>query len=181
MGREQKRREQRMNKNKKVNEEELDTSIKLITAVKLVFFVILLLFVIYYILAVFVTKELAITSKNEEQTTQTKADASSITDKILASNIFNQQEEEYYVYFYDFAKEDELVANTISGITDTKIYRVDTSNSLNSNYITEENGNKKATSIKDLKVKNPTIIKISSDKIVKYYEGSNEIYKGLQK
>ena len=180
MGREQRRREQFKNKNKKIREEELDTSIKWTTIVKLVCFIVILLFVIYYVLAVFVTKELDISNKNNEKSTiEETNNASSISDKILASNIFEQKEDEYYVYFYDFNDEEEVVSSVISSISDTKIYKVDTSSSLNANYVTEDKGNKKADDIDELKVKNPTVIKVESDKIVEYYEGSNDIYKGL--
>lgn len=178
MGREQRRKEQFKNKNKKINKEELDTSIKLETTVKLVCFIVILLFVIYYGLAVFITKEIDISngSSNEE----TAEESSNQTDnKILASTIFEQREEEYYVYFYDFNDKDELVDNTVMGLID-KVYRVDTSNGLNSKYITEEDGNKDATGLDDLKVKSPTIIKIKADKIVEYYEGSSEIANGLK-
>lgn len=181
MGREQKRREQFKNKNKKVKEEELDTSIKGITLVKLVGFVIILLFVIYYVLAVFVTKEIDISNSGEKSTiTESTNSGSSVSNKILASNIFNQKEEEYYVYFYDFNDEDDVVSSIISGMTEKTIYRVDTSSSLNSKYVTEEKGNKSAKNLDDLKVINPTVIKIEADKIVKYYEGNNEIYKKLK-
>lgn len=182
MGREQRRREKFKNKNKKIREEELDTSIKWTTVVKLVCFVVILLFVIYYVLAVFVTKELDISNGNtNDNSTEETTDTSSVSDKILASNIFEQKEEEYYVYFYDFNDEDDVVNSAISSITDTKVYKVDTSSSLNTNYVTEDDGNKKANDIDELKVKNPTVIKIKADKIVEYYEGSNDIYKGLSK
>ena len=181
MGREQKRREQFKNKNKKIKEDELDTSIKGITLVKLVGFVIIFLFVIYYVLAVFVTKEIDISNNGEKSTiTESTDTGSSVSNKILASNIFNQKEEEYYVYFYDFNDEDDVVSSVISGMTEDVIYRVDTSSSLNAKYVTEEKGNKSAKSLNDLKVVNPTVIKIEADKIVKYYEGNNEIYKKLK-
>lgn len=183
MGREQRRREQFKNKNKKSREEELDTSIKWTTVVKLICFIVILLFVIYYILAVFVTKELDISngSDTKENTTEETTDTSSVSDKILASNIFNQKEEEYYVYFYDFNDEDDVVNSVISSITDTKVYKVDTSSSLNANYVTEDKGNKDALNLDELKVKNPTVIKVEADEITEYYEGSNNIYKGLNK
>jgi len=180
MGREQRRKEQFKNKNKKVAIEKLDTSIKWTTTIKLVSFIIILLFVIYYVLAVFVTKELDISNGSKETSTITEEDPTTVSDKILASNIFNQTEEEYYVYFYDFNDEDELVSNVMSSITDLKVYKVDTSSSLNSNYITKEDGNKDANDLDELQVKNPTVIKIEADEIVEYYEGSNDIYEGLK-
>ena len=178
MGREQKRKEQFKNKNKKIKTEELDTSIKLETTIKLVSFVVIMLFVIYYVLAVFVTKELDISNgSNKEDITENNN--STIDNKILASTIFEQKEEEYYVYFYDFNDKDELVESTVMGLSH-KVYKVDTSNGLNSKYTTEEEGNKEATSLEELKVKSPTVIKIKADKIVEYYEGSSKISNELK-
>lgn len=181
MGREQRRKEQFKNKNKKMEPNELDTNIKLATAIKLISFILILLFVIYYVIAVFVTKELDISNKNKETSTITDENtANTVSNKILASNIFDQKEETYYVYFYDFTDEDELVKNVMSSISETTVYKVDTNSSLNANYVTEEKGNKKATTIDELKVKNPTVIKIDGDKIIEYYEGSSNIYEGLK-
>ena len=183
MGREQRRREQFKNKNKKLNEEDVDTSIKLTTVIKLVSFIIIFLFVIYYVLAIFVTKELDIVDKNKKSTIteQTEADTTLVSGKILASSIFEQKEDDYYVYFYDFNEEDELVKGVINTLTEEKVYKVDTSSSLNANYVTEEKGNKKAKSVKELKVVSPTVIRVKADKIVEYYEGSNDIYENLTK
>jgi len=180
MGREQRRREQFKNKNKKVEENELDVSIKLSTAIKLVSFVVILLFVIYYVLAIFVTKELDVSDDTStiKPTDEEVSNNSGVSNKILASNIFNQKEEEYYVYFYDFNDENEVVSGVVSSISD-KVYRVDTSSSLNSNYVTDSDSNKDATNLDELKVIDPTIIKIKGDKIVEYYEGSSNIYDKL--
>ena len=123
MGREQKRREQFKNKNKKLKEEELDTSINAITLLKLVGFVLILLFVVYYVLAVFVTKEIDISNGEEKSTiTESTNSGSSVSNKILASNIFNQQEEEYYVYFYDFNERKLFICSFIVIICFISVY-----------------------------------------------------------
>ena len=108
------------------------------------------MFVIYYVLAIFVTKELDIVDKNKKSTIteQTEADTTLVSGKILASSIFDQKEDDYYVYFYDFNEEDELVKGVINTLTDEKIYKVDTSSSLNANYVTEEKGNKKIYNVR---------------------------------
>jgi len=183
MGRELKRKEAK--KNKKQNNKknvELDTKINLITLLKLVFFIILLLLVIYYILAVFVTKEIDISNKNSTSTQEeTNNTNTSVSDKILASNIFNQKEEIYYVYFYDFGTDEENdLTNLISNGIEDKLYKVDTSSGLNSKYVTKENGNKKATKIDELKVKSNTLIKIDNDKITEYHEGKNDIMSSIK-
>ena len=173
MGREQRRREERKNKNIKKQEkiEELDTSIKGITVLKVVFLVILILFVVYYILAVFITKEVNISNDKKNDTNETTTESS---NKILAANIFNQTEEKYYVYCYDFNDEDDNVKDTINSVQDFTIYRVNTSDGLNKNYVSET-GNKEATNLENLKVSNPTLLVIEGDRITGYYEGRTSI------
>lgn len=174
MGRELKRKEAKKNKNRNIKTEaELDTSINGGTALKIVVFTILLLLVLYYVVAVFITKEIDISWENNNDATET--DTSGVSDRILAKNIFNQTEGTYYVYFYDFTDEDMSISAAINNKSDLQIYRVDTSSALNQNYVTEESGNRNVTSVSDLKVKNPTLIEVTNDKVTAYYEGSSEI------
>ena len=56
-----------------------------------------------------------------------------------------------------------------SKLSSKKVYNVDTSSGLNSNYVSDVS-NKKATGLDDLKVINDTVIKIVGDTIVEYYE-----------
>lgn len=173
MGREQRRREEKRNKNKIADEEVLDTSIKGTTILKVVSSIVLILFVVYYIMAVFITKEIDISDKNSKTNT-TESNSSSITTKILGANIFSQKEETYYVYCYDFNDEDSGVAQAISGVSDKTVYKLDTSSGMNSKYVSET-GNPNSSSLDDLKVSNPTLLVISGDKITGYYEGRNSI------
>lgn len=173
MGRELRRKEERKNKNIK-KKEELDTSVKGSTILKILGVVLLILLVLYYVVAVFVTKEIDV-SGNKGADTNDSTSASSVSNKILASAIFNQKEETYYVYFYDFEDEDSGISSAISSRSDIKIYKVDTSSSLNSKYVTEESGNASATTLEELKVKNPTLLEITNDQITGYYEGSSLI------
>ena len=181
MGRELRRKEAKKNKKQLNNDNvELDAKISLVTLLKLVFFIILLLLVIYYVLAVFVTKEIDISNKNSN-TEETSGTTNTVSDRILASNIFNQTEDTYYVYFYDYGTESENdLSSLISGSIDNKLYKVDTSSGLNSKYVTDENGNKDAKDIDDLKVVSNTLIKIEDDKIVEYFEGKNNIMSGIK-
>ena len=173
MGRELKRREERKNKNKLAHrQEELDASIKVSTLIKLVVFTIFVLLILWYVLAVFVTKEVDISGGNTDDASS--AETSDVSNRILASATFNQAEEVYYVYYYDFSDEDKSIASAMSA-SDLKIYRVDTSSSLNQNYVTEDSGNKSVTGINDLKVKNPTLLEITNDSVTGYYEGGSAI------
>ncbi len=180
MGRVERRRQEKFNKAKGLknsNIESLNNKDTFITMIKIIVVIILVLLVLYFVVAVFVTKEISFTSGDDV----TEEAASSVTDKILAKNIFNQQESEYYVYFYDFDDEDLSVGNAIYNLSEDKVYRVDTGSSLNSNYVSDnDTGNKGASSLDDLMVINPTLIKVSNDSIVEYYEDVDEILAFLE-
>ena len=125
--------------------------------------------IIYLVSALFITKELDWFSKD---TKEEEKESSSVTNAILASNIFKQNEESYYVYFYDFDEKEQdskittLVNNKLSG---SKVYKVNTKSAMNSKYI-GETSNKNAKNLDDLKVVTPTLIKISNGTISEYYE-----------
>ena len=129
--------------------------------------------VIYLIAALFVTKELDwFKDKTEENKTL-------VQNTILASEIFKQTEEEYYVYFYDYKDEDAQISSIVSSkLSSSKVYKVDTGSALNKNYVSEES-NKSAKNLDDLKVKAPTLIKVAGETISEYYEG-NEVLNNLQ-
>ena len=119
---------------------------------------------IYLLSALFVTKELDWFEK-DDQATETLA-----ANTILASEIFKQTEEEYYVYFYDYKDEDDEIASVISNnLSSSKVYKVDTGSALNNKYVSEER-NKNAKKLEELKVKASTVVKISGEQIVAYYE-----------
>ena len=174
MGREQKRREERNNRNITRKEEQIDVTIKPTTLIKIIIVIAIILLVLYYILAVFITKEIDVSSSNKNETTENNT-TNNTNNKILARTIFNQSEDVYYVYFYNFSNEDENISTALNNKRDMTIYRVNTNDGLNSNFITEENGNKNVTSIDNLKVKDPTLIEITNDKVTKYFEGASEI------
>lgn len=179
MGREMRRKNARemKKKNSHYNSSlnEMESEIHLGTVLKIVLAVALILFVLYYALAVFVTKEIDVSSGNDSNTAETDTTSNSVSNKILAAATFNQKEEVYYVYYYDFSDEDESISSSISNRSDLKIYRVDTSSSLNSKYVTEDSGNASVSGIGDLKVKNPTLIQVTADQVTGYYEGSSSI------
>lgn len=87
----------------------------------------------------------------------------------IIGTVFNRSESEYYVAFNE---EDantyfETVLNLYKG--DLKIYKVNMSLGINSEYASEK-GNNKATKPSELKIASPTLIKIKNGKIVKYFE-----------
>ena len=61
------------------------------------------------------------------------------------------------------------------------MYIVDSENKLNAKYIVEKDSNKNPTSLEDLKVKSPTLIKIEDGKVTLYIEGIEEVKNELKK
>lgn len=130
--------------------------------------VLLVFFIILYILTgLFITKDLK-WFDNKESTDE----VTEIENKILATDSLRQVEEDYYVYFYDPTDEDREVTNTLYSVSE-KIYRVDLSSDFNANFIGEPSGI--VSNINDLKVSNPTVIKVSSETIVGFYNGADAI------
>ena len=150
-------------------EEKLIKKLIIITAI-LVF----IICTIYVLSALFITKELDWLDKKDEDVTDNL-----IENTILASEIFKQKEEEYYVYFYDYTEKNNQITSTVeSKLSTKKVYKVDTSSALNNKYVSDQS-NKSAKKIEELKVKAPTVIKINGDQISEYYE-DNEIINDLK-
>lgn len=179
MGRMQRRKQDKNYKYKVKENEKLFT---IGTFIKVVIGCTIFVLVFYFILALFVTKEVKVFSgdnKTEESSSNDSND--SVSNKILASNIFDQREESYYVYFYDFNSEDEKLASVVANVSDT-VYRVNTNDGFNRNYVSDsDKGNSGAKQLGDLKVINPTLIKVSNDTITEYYEGVSDILNHLNK
>lgn len=134
---------------------------------------IIVISIMYFVTALFITKDLNWFNNNNNINKNNE-----VTNTILASAIFKQSEDEYYVYFYDFNEEKNSITDIVnSKLSGEKVYKVNTSSAMNNNYI-GETGNKNAQTLEELKVTSPTLIKISEDKIIKYYEG-NEITDNL--
>lgn len=140
----------------------------------LVFSIIIIFFVaLYFILAIFVTKELDL-SKNKDDDTNAVDNSNNVANAILASSIFRQPEDVYYVYCFDFSEQDSNVSNIISNnLVNDKVYRVNTEDSMNSNYVGEVD--KSVTGLEGLRVSNPTLLKIENGKITMFLNGKNEI------
>ena len=164
MGREL-RRKQAKREGKSLKNEEIKVEYNVKKTVITCVIVLVSIGLVYLISALFITKELDWFSKEE-----VKENTSSVENSILASAIFKQKEDEYYVYFYDFNEDNNMYKNIVSSkLSSKKVYNVDTSSGLNSNYVSDVS-NKKATGLDDLKVINDTVIKIVGDAIVEYYE-----------
>ena len=169
MGREL-RRKQAKKDGRSLEKEELMTINPIKKYLKTIFILVGAFAIVYLLSALFITKELDWFNKDKtEEDTNT---SNNVANSILASAMFKQSEESYYVYFYDFDEEEKDSAITSivnSKLTDGKVYKVNTKSAMNSNYV-GENGNRDAKTLEEVKVVNHTLIKISGDTIVEYYE-----------
>ncbi len=173
MGREL-RRKQAKKDGKSLEKEEVIEEQHIRRYVIIVMVIIIILSVLYILSSLFITKELDWFNKKEKEEDKQEEK----TDDILASEIFKQTEEEYYVYFYDFSEVENVITETVGNkLSYAKVYRVNTSLVMNSKYV-GETGNKKAKNLDELKVVPSTLIEISNGEIKGYYEG-NEIIKLL--
>ena len=175
MNREQKRKEAKKNKKINVENKEVDTKKELYRLLKIALIVVIIFAILYLVVGILVTKEIELFKDKEDDVAE-----NTTSNAILANSVFDQKEEEYYVYFYDFNNENTTVATSIVNTQNiSTIYRVDTSDVLNKNYVVEVGSNKEAKKLDELKVVKDTIIKVSGDEIVAYYEGEEEIKNNL--
>lgn len=169
MGRELKRKQaKREGKNvREVQKKDRDKPMKPQTFITIIVSLILCFIILYILTGIFITKEIKwFQSKENENTSNT------IANRILAVDALRQAEEEYYVYFYDSTEEDVTISSKVSELS--KVYRVDLSDDFNSNYVADTSSGI-VENISDLKVIDPTIIKVVSGAIKEIYSGKIEI------
>ena len=178
MGRELKRKQAKKegkNLKKELYNMNTDNDNQIYKFVKMMITLVIIFAVLYIVVGIFITKEIDFSGNKDNEVSD------SVSNKILASSIFNQKDGEYYVYFYDFENMNSTIESTLtSKLSDAKIYRVSTKDALNQNYVTEGTGNKSAKTLDELKVVDNTLIKIVNNEIVSYYETEDEIVNGLE-
>lgn len=141
-------------------------------------FFIVLGIVVILILSVFFFSKIFMKPQVDELTYQ---NGSVSTTVAIVGTMLSQKEEEYYVLAYDYnsklASAYETYASTYKANKKDaiKIYNLDLSSAFNKKYHVEENSNPSAKEIKDLKIKDGTLIKIQKGKIVEYVEGLDKI------
>ena len=133
------------------------------------------LVVLYLFIGIFVTKSITFGKDDVEEVNTVTIDNTTI----LASQIFNQKEDEYYVLVYN--PEDKVydlssfISIYQSKSDAIKLYKVDSTKKFNSNYIVTEDSNKNPSSYNDLRIISPSLIKISSGSVSEYNEGFEEV------
>lgn len=128
--------------------------------------------ILYLITGLFITKDLSWFDKKEVDTSSDTNSNNTVSNKILAVDTLNQSDDEYYVYYYDSSDKNDSISSNVDSLS-SKVYRVDLNDGFNSNYVGEPSGI--VDDISDLKVENPTIVKVSNKKIIEFYSGSEEV------
>lgn len=161
-----------------VKSEEKDNYFKFVTTLAVTLLIFIL---VYFLIGVFYTKEIDFKKHDEK----TKEDVSVDNSIIMLGQLFDQSDDEYYVLVYDFSDEVLSLKSWLSvyqGKDDAvKVYKVDSSKKFNSRYIVKENSNNDASSLDNLKVISPTLIKINNGKISEYIEGEDNIKEVFKK
>lgn len=166
------------NTKENVKGEEKDTYFKFITTLAVTLLIFIL---VYFLIGVFYTKEIDLKKTKDE----TKEDITVDNTTIMLGQLFDQSDDEYYVLVYDFNDKVLSIKSWLSVYqgkdNSTKVYKVDSSKKFNSKYIVEKDSNKDASSLENLKVISPTLIKINNGKIIEYIEGEDNIIEILKK
>lgn len=138
-------------------------------------FFIVLLVVIAIILVGFLITKLANKKNNQDIT---YASGSIATDKVIVGTMLSRGGE-YYVLCYDTSKNDANIYVTYGENYKNKkaldLYYLDLSSEFNRKYYVDEDSNKEAKKIDELKITDGTLIRIKDGKIVEYIEGIQDI------
>ena len=132
---------------------------------------VLLFFCAVYLIAGLLTGEIKL-KKDKKQ------EVSIQYSEILAESTFKQTESEYYVLYYDFESNESVLIDAINSdlSSDNTVYKVDLSKGFNKKFIAESNKIKNnPKNINELKVEDPTLIKIKNKKVVSFQKGIKKI------
>jgi len=172
MNRKEKRnnkKNRQMYKEVKNENSEFDSMIKILIGVLIVFFV------VYFVYAV-ASGEFS--SKKDEE--PVGAEFQDIF--ILAGTTFKMDKDDYYVMYYDLSDNySSAMGSLYEGYTKSdstiKMYLVDLKNKFNHSYILgeEEIVNTNPSNIDELKVMNPTLVRIKDKKVVEFITGRENI------
>lgn len=111
---------------------------------------------------------------NKGEKRQPIGEASITYDKILAGSSLKQNEDSYVVVFYSNDDEIFTAITDYEGTDKGTIYYVDLKEGLNK-YVVSDKVNVNVNSASDLRVKNPTVIKVKKGKIVDSKVGKKNV------
>ena len=165
---------------KKKNKVKINTTTSDLEVTKIVKILVgvLLVLGITYLIAALITGDIKLGKKQEKETEEVEIQY----EEILAGETFKQDASEYYVMYFNFT--DNIAASYLT-FKDTYSYKensldfyiVDLEKGFNQSFVRndEEDYNKYPNSIDDIKVSNPTILKIANHKVVERVEGKQDV------
>ena len=138
------------------------------------FFIVLLVVIAIILVGFWITK--LANKKNSQDITY--ASGNIATDKVIVGTMLSRGGE-YYVLCYDTSKNDANIYVTYGENYKNKkaldLYYLDLSSEFNRKYYVDEESNKEAKKIDELKISNGTLIRIKDGIIVEYIEGIQDI------
>lgn len=145
-------------------------------AIILTITVITFLLIVYLVVAIN-KGEIGRSKKFEAQNTGLSL---SYDNMINAKNVFDQDDEEYYVIFFSEKDVISAVKQAFSSYSgNIKLYKVNFDEAINK-YIVSNDENKNPTTSDDIKVNKTTLIKINNGIVVSYITDSVEIINELK-
>ena len=143
--------------------------------------VIVIVLVVFYFLTAFILEHGSRVSTTADNT---PAEADIQYQEILAGNSFTQNDNHYFVLYYDMSDENlhSIYTNIVSIYEDNEdhlpIYTVDMSSAFNKKYVADD-ANPSVEEIGDLQIAQPTLIEFENDSVVDYIEGEEAIRENL--
>ena len=138
------------------------------------FFIVLLVVIAIILVGFWITK--LANKKNSQDITYVSGNIA--TDKVIVGTMLSRGGE-YYVLCYDTSKNDANIYVTYGENYKNKkaldLYYLDLSSEFNRKYYVDEESNKEAKKIDELKISDGTLIRIKDGKIVEYIEGIQDI------
>lgn len=100
--------------------------------------------------------------------------------EIMAGNIFNRGEEEFYVLLYKYDGDNDKYFSGIYNTyeykgKDIKMYKVNLSSGLNKAYLTEDAASVNVSDGTSLKVVDGTLLRVNNGKVVESYFGRDKV------
>jgi hypothetical protein len=176
MGREEKRKQERKRKENKSKiknlEKELAEEDNDMKRLIKIFIGVIACLAVFYLIFAFFHGELFKKSEKEKETIQNV--------EIMAGNLLNRDESEYYVLLYKFDGDNEKLCSGIYNVytskeSTTKMYKVNLSSGLNKDYMTDKEAEINTSSIEGLKVIDATLLKVKDGKVVETISGRDKL------
>ncbi len=156
--------------NSSYNNEAVKTIIILVSVV--------LVMVVTYFIAGLMTGEIKLGSPEEKE----KAPAEIQYEEIIMGEIWNQPGDEYYVMLFDFTSNYASSYITYKDVFESdsenpKVYLVDMEKGFNKGFLAADGEEYELypDNLDNLKVKNPSLLKISNHKVIERIEGKDAI------